>query len=196
MTATGEGETTRLLKDIDRPPAAERPVSTDVGPPTCGHLDSRALLALASTGLYIKARLFRGAQTNALPTSAREAADLPSPAHFRGTVAAIVDQPDDLRELRIFHKALADVNRLRIVRRLGEGPATVGDLIDTVGLSQPLVSWHVSRLKAAGIVETKRAGREVLCQLRPNVFDEVAERQRVLLGVDPNPAIATAVEAH
>ena len=86
---------------------------------------------------------------------------MPSPAHFRGTVAAIVDQPDDLRELRVFHKALADVNRLRIVRRLGEGPATVGDLIDTVGLSQPLVSWHVSRLKAAGIVETKRAGREV-----------------------------------
>jgi ArsR family transcriptional regulator len=107
---------------------------------------------------------------------------LPSPAHFRGTVAAIVDQPDDLRELRIFHKALADVNRLRIVRRLAEGPATVGELIDTVGLSQPLVSWHVSRLKAAGVVQTKRTGREVFCQLRPNVFDEVVERERVLLG--------------
>ena len=107
---------------------------------------------------------------------------MPSPAHIRGTVAAIVDQPDDLRELRVFHKALADVNRLRIVRRLAEGPATVGELIDTVGLSQPLVSWHVGRLKAAGVVLTKRAGREVLCRLRPNVFDEVAERERFLLG--------------
>ena len=108
---------------------------------------------------------------------------MPSPAHFRGTVATIVDQPDDLRELRVFHKALADVNRLRIVRRLGVGPATVGELIDTVGLSQPLVSWHVSRLRAAAIVETKRAGREVLCQLRPHVFDEIAEREQVLLGL-------------
>jgi len=116
---------------------------------------------------------------------------LPSPAHIRGTVAAIVDQPDDLRELRIFHKALADVNRLRIVRRLAEGPATVGELIDTVGLSQPLVSWHVSRLKAAGLVQTKRTGREVFCQLRPNVFDEVAERERVLLGF----AVAAPVAA-
>ena len=107
---------------------------------------------------------------------------MPSPAHIRGTVAAIVDQPDDLRELRVFHKALADVNRLRIVKRLAEGPATVGELIDTVGLSQPLVSWHVSRLKAAGVVQTRRAGREVFCQLRPNVFSEVAERERVLLG--------------
>ena len=96
---------------------------------------------------------------------------MPSPAHIRSTVAAIVDQPDDLRELRVFHKALADVNRLRIVRRLVEGPATVGDLIETVGLSQPLVSWHVSRLKAAGLVDTRRAGREVFCQLRPDVFE-------------------------
>ena len=123
---------------------------------------------------------------------------MPSPAHFRGTVAAIVDQPDDLRELRVFHKALADVNRLRIVRRLAEGPATIGDLIDTVGLSQPLVSWHVARLKAAGVVETKRAGREVFCQLRANVFDEVAERQRILLGVSgtADAAAERLVEAH
>ena len=112
---------------------------------------------------------------------------MPSPAHIRSTVAAIVDQPDDLRELRVFHKALADVNRLRIVRRLAEGPATVGDLIQTVGLSQPLVSWHVGRLKAAGVVETKRTGREVFCQLRPNVFDEVAVRERLLLGIAPEP---------
>jgi ArsR family transcriptional regulator len=115
---------------------------------------------------------------------------LPSPAHFRGTVATIVDQPDDLRELRTFHKALADVNRLRIVKRLAEGPATVGELIDTVGLSQPLVSWHVGRLRAAGVVETKRAGREVLCQLRPNVFDEIAQRERVILGIAGSAPVA------
>jgi ArsR family transcriptional regulator len=119
---------------------------------------------------------------------------MPSPAHFRGTVAAIVDQPDDLRELRVFHKALADVNRLRIVRRLAEGPATVGELIDTVGLSQPLVSWHVGRLRAAGVVETRRTGREVVCQLRPNVFGEVAERERILLGMAQMPA--QPAEAH
>lgn len=119
---------------------------------------------------------------------------MPSAAHIRSTVAAIVGQPEDLRELRNFHKALADVNRLRIVRRLAEGPATVGDLIDTVGLSQPLVSWHISRLRAAGVVETRRTGREVFCQLRPNVFDEVAERQRTLLGITAIPA--SQVEAH
>ncbi len=120
---------------------------------------------------------------------------MPSPAHFRGTVAAIVDQPDELRELRVFHKALADVNRLRMVRRLAEGPATVGDLIETVGLSQPLVSWHVSMLRAAGIVETRRAGREVLCQLRPDTIDLMEERERMLLGMAGSTAARAAQNA-
>ena len=109
-------------------------------------------------------------------------------------MAAIVDQPEDLRELRVFHRALADVNRLRIVRRLAGGTATVSELIETVGLSQPLVSWHVSRLRAAGLVETRRIGREVYCQLRPNVFDDVAERERNLLGM-PQVAEGRAARA-
>jgi ArsR family transcriptional regulator len=124
---------------------------------------------------------------------------LPSPAQLPKIVGLI----DDLRELRVFHKALADVNRLRMVQRLAQGPATVGELIETVGLSQPLVSWHLSRLKAAGVIDTKRTGREVFCQLRPNVFGEVAERERALLGVPaPLPAALPAaptdrlVEAH
>src|SRR5436189_258951 len=53
----------------------------------------------------------------------------PSPARVRGTIAAAVAQPEDLRQLRAFHKAMADVNRLRIVRRLAHGEATVADPI-------------------------------------------------------------------
>jgi DNA-binding transcriptional ArsR family regulator len=119
---------------------------------------------------------------------------VPTPAHIRGTIASVVDQPDDLRELRLFHKALADVNRLRIVRRLAEGPATVSELIDTVGLSQPLVSWHIARLRAAGIVRSHRSGRETLCELRPQVFEEVAEHERLVLGM--TAGAAAAVEVH
>jgi len=44
---------------------------------------------------------------------------VPTPARFRSTIASIVLQPEDLRDLRTFHRALADVNRLRIVRRVG-----------------------------------------------------------------------------
>jgi DNA-binding transcriptional ArsR family regulator len=108
---------------------------------------------------------------------------LPSPARIRSTLATIVDKPDELRELRIVHKALADVNRLRIVRRLAGGDASVRDLIEEVGLSQPLVSWHVGRLRAAGLVETRRNGRETLCRLRHEAFDAFAGRERAILGL-------------
>lgn len=109
---------------------------------------------------------------------------MPSPARIRATIASVVDQPEDLRELRVFHKALADVNRLRIVQRLARAEATVTELMDHVGLSQPLVSWHLGRLRAAGLVITRRQGRETLCRLRPEAFTEVADRQRALLGLE------------
>ena len=92
-------------------------------------------------------------------------------------------QPDDLRELRLVHKALADVNRLRIVRRLAAADATVAELVVQVGLSQPLVSWHIGRLRQAGLVTTRRAGRETVCRLRPEAFAAFAARQAEILGL-------------
>ena len=115
----------------------------------------------------------------------------PSRARIRSTIARIVDQPDDLRELRVFHKALADVNRLRIVQRLAGGTASVTDLIEEIGLSQPLVSWHIGRLRAAGLVTTRRTGRETTIALRPEAFEAFVARERIVLGlaaVDPTRA--------
>jgi DNA-binding transcriptional ArsR family regulator len=108
----------------------------------------------------------------------------PSPAHFRSTIAAVVDQPDDLRSLRLVHKTLADVNRLRIVQRLAQGEATVSELIERVGLSQPLVSWHLGRLRVAGLIQTRRVGRETVSRLLPEAFRAFAEHERVVLGIN------------
>lgn len=85
--------------------------------------------------------------------------------------------------MRAFHKALADVNRLRIVRRLAAGDATVTELIDHVGLSQPLVSWHVGKLRIAGLVDTRRSGRETVCRIVPEAFESFVARERLVLGL-------------
>jgi ArsR family transcriptional regulator len=110
--------------------------------------------------------------------------------HFRGTVAAVVDQPDDLRELRHVHKVLADVNRLRILRVLAVGPATVTALIDAVGLSQPLVSWHLGKLREVGLVTVRRQGREALHAIVREAFPAFAEREALALGL-AGPIAAT-----
>jgi ArsR family transcriptional regulator len=75
------------------------------------------------------------------------------------------------------------VNRLRIIRRLAEAEATVAELVAQVGLSQPLVSWHVGRLRTAGLVTTRRSGRETVCRLIPEAFQEFAAREASILGL-------------
>lgn len=97
---------------------------------------------------------------------------------------------DQLRDLKVFHKALADVTRLRIVQLLASRPRTVTELIAAIGLSQPLVSWHLRRLRTAGIVTTKRIGREVLCSLERDVIERVNADERAVLGLAkaPEPA--------
>jgi ArsR family transcriptional regulator len=114
----------------------------------------------------------------------------PSPARFRSTLAAVVDQPDDLRELRRFHKVMADVNRLRIMRRLADGPATVTELIEHVGLSQPLVSWHLGKLREVGLVAARRRGREIVHTIVPEAFAIFAQREARVLGLEPTAAPA------
>jgi DNA-binding transcriptional ArsR family regulator len=108
----------------------------------------------------------------------------PTPARIRSTFAAAVDQPDDLRELRRVHKVLADVNRLRLIRVLATGPTTVTELVDAVALSQPLVSWHLSKLREVGLVSAQRSGRETIHTLETEAFAMFAIRQAQALGLE------------
>jgi DNA-binding transcriptional ArsR family regulator len=108
---------------------------------------------------------------------------VPTPAHIRSTIAAIAAPPEDLRAVAAYHKALSDPTRLRLLQRLADAPATVTELTEHVDLSQPLVSWHLRRLKTAGVVETRRAGREVVCTLSREMLDFFHARERELLGL-------------
>ncbi len=89
------------------------------------------------------------------------------------------------RELKIMLKSLADVARLTIVYHLArQERVTVTDLTDRLNISQPLVSWHLRRLKRAGLVETHRAGRLVYCTLNRERFQQCLHALGLL--IDPN----------
>jgi DNA-binding transcriptional ArsR family regulator len=108
---------------------------------------------------------------------------VPSPARIRSTIATITDPPEDLRAVAVVHKALADPTRLRILQRLASSEGTVTDLMNHVDLSQPLVSWHLRRLRTAGLVETRRSGREVICSLSREALNEFHAQEHALLGL-------------
>lgn len=89
----------------------------------------------------------------------------------------------DLRRLRTLYRALGDETRLRVIGILAEvGPLPVGELSSRVGLSQPLISWHLRILRLAGLIDTTRQGREVICRLRTAAFEELHEAEARLIG--------------
>ena len=62
-------------------------------------------------------------------------------------------------------RALAAPVRIAIVLQLRESHRCVHELVDVLGVPQPLVSQHLRILKAAGVVAGERSGREVLYRL-------------------------------
>ena len=89
----------------------------------------------------------------------------------------------DLRQLRTFYRALGDETRLRIIGLLAEvGPMPVRELSARVGLSQPLISWHLRILRLASLIETRRQGRETICHLRTAAFEELHATEARLIG--------------
>ncbi len=81
------------------------------------------------------------------------------------------------RDLRTYYKALGDDTRLRILQLLAtEGEHTVSAIALRLRLSQPLLSWHLRRLRRAGVVRTVRAGREVRCTFDRERFAQLHER--------------------
>jgi DNA-binding transcriptional ArsR family regulator len=62
-------------------------------------------------------------------------------------------------------RALAAPVRIAIVLELREADRCVHELVDSLGVAQPLISQHLRVLKAAGVVHGERNGREVVYRL-------------------------------
>jgi DNA-binding transcriptional ArsR family regulator len=86
-------------------------------------------------------------------------------------------------------KTLANPRRLEILHALARRPMEVGRLAELVGAAQPNTSQHLAVLRAAGIVEAERDGREVRYRLADpdvmvacGVMRGVLERRLARLG--------------
>lgn len=58
-------------------------------------------------------------------------------------------------------RALANPHRVSIVAELMHAERCVHELVDAVGINQPLVSQHLRVLRAARLVRGRRRGREI-----------------------------------
>lgn len=88
-----------------------------------------------------------------------------------------------LAELDGVFVALADPTRRDVIRRLGCGPKSVGDLARAFPMTLPSFMKHVRTLEASGLIRTVKAGRVRTCELRRErlavVDDWLAAQRRI-----------------
>ena len=77
----------------------------------------------------------------------------------------------DLVAMRAYARALASRTRLHTLDELASAAELdVTELSRRIGVSQPLMSWHLRRLRRAGLVRARRQGRRVMYALdRPTL---------------------------
>ncbi len=70
-------------------------------------------------------------------------------------------------------KALGNESRLMILCSLAEGERSVGELNESIPLSQSALSQQLARLRGQGLVETRRDSQTIFYRLAPGPADRV-----------------------
>lgn len=68
--------------------------------------------------------------------------------------------------------ALADETRRKILQKLREGKISSGELANFVGISPQALSYHLSKLKKAGIIYETKEKNFIFYELDLTVLDE------------------------
>lgn len=79
--------------------------------------------------------------------------------------------------------ALADPTRREVVRTLGQGPASVGELARPFPITLPSFMKHIRTLEDSGLIRTSKSGRVRTCTLDRDrlaiVGDWLDEQRRI-----------------
>ena len=87
-----------------------------------------------------------------------------------------------------FLKSLANENRLMILCQLAEGEKSVGELERLVGVRQPTMSQQLARLRADGLVSTRREAKMIFYSLASDEARHLIEELYRLFCADPKAA--------
>src|SRR6266496_6599290 len=84
------------------------------------------------------------------------------------------------RQARIC-KACAHPGRLQILDLLGQSERGVSELQEALGISKTSISQHLSILKSAGVLTTRREGKQIYCSLAMPEVKQACELIRKVL---------------
>ncbi|KRK93402.1 transcription regulator [Companilactobacillus futsaii JCM 17355] len=72
-----------------------------------------------------------------------------------------IPNDDDLEAMVNIFKAFGDMTRVKIILALAETPLSVGEIADTLDMSQSSISHQLSILKQLNLVSNARRGRNI-----------------------------------
>jgi DNA-binding transcriptional ArsR family regulator len=108
------------------------------------------------------------------PTGDADGTRLPQP-HETGALPVLAAvHLSDYEAASELLRALSAPLRLAIVDLLADAPRCVHELVESLGVTQPLASQHLKTLRAAGLVATQRRGREMVYRLVDDHVSHVA----------------------
>src|SRR5687767_4448206 len=90
---------------------------------------------------------------------------------------------------------LGDRNRLRIVKLLAQRECSVGEFVDQLALPQPLVSYHLRRLRQAGLVQVRRQAKQIHYAIDPLAWEDFTQPIREVCDVVALPSGAASESA-
>ena len=105
-----------------------------------------------------------------------------------------LDMPIDLMEMQAekaasFLKSMANKHRLMVLCALFDGERSAGELARQLGTKQPNTSQHLFKLRAEGLVETRREAQTIYYRLASDDMKPIIEHlYRLFCKVPEQPA--------
>lgn len=96
--------------------------------------------------------------------------------------AGDADEEERTRRMAMVYKALADEQRLRILRLLRDGELYAQQIVERTGLHQSVVSRHLMFLKAVGLVNVRRQNNMKFFSLNTEMRGELTQAVDAFLG--------------
>ena len=112
----------------------------------------------------------------------------PCEARFMGADA---EEGEETRRLARIHKALADEQRLRILRLLRDGELYAQQIVERTGLHQSVVSRHLEFMRVVGLVIGRRQSNMKFYSLNPAMRDELGKTLELFLATGANSGAMT-----
>ena len=79
----------------------------------------------------------------------------------------------DLEQLAGLFRVLAEPNRLRILSLLMQRETCVCELLPEMGISQPLLSHHLSVLAESGLIQSRRQAQRIFYSVVPGALAQL-----------------------